>query len=194
MEPITEETLKKLGGPNQILGEWKTYLRFLCGYCEEHGISNPTVVEIGTQNGRQKAHYVKFLDAVHIGIDVSNEWSKPDIVGNSHDPTTVGKLKNILGGKPINFLFIDGGHTYADAMADYLIYGPLVSDAIAFHDIRHEKEIAKLWQDLQVAEKDNQGLTFLSVGAWGNGWCELGIGIIVKKNKDSLKGREKWLT
>ena len=181
MIEITEDAMKKLGGPNQILGEWIAYMRFLQSYCKEHGLKKPVVTEIGTQNGRQKSHYEKFLGAHHIGIDSNDKWSKPDILGNSHDPNTLGKLKNILGGKPINFLFIDGGHTYADAMADYLTYGPLTDDVIAFHDIRHEKDIGQLWADLQVAEKDNPKLSFLSVGGWGNGWCELGIGIIVKQ-------------
>ena len=190
MVKITEAELQKLGGPNQILGEWKVYLRFLQSYCEEYEIENPVVVEIGTQYGRQKAHYERFLDAVHIGIDISDKLSKPDILGDSHSLQTVNELKKMLNGRAINFLFIDGKHTYADAIADYLIYGQLTNGVIAFHDIRHEKEINRLWRDLQVAEKDNPNVEFLSIGGWGNGWCELGIGLIVKRNKDTLKETE----
>jgi len=189
MIDITDEALRALKGPNQIAGEWKKYLVFLKEYFKAHNIVNPVIVEIGTQYGHQKAHYEKFLDAVHIGIDISDKLSKPDILGNSHKPATVAVLLKVLNGKTINVLFLDGAHTYADTYADYCTYGPLVTDIIAFHDIRHEKEIGQLWRDLQAAEKENKNLTFLSIGAWGNGWCELGIGLIVKCNKENLMGK-----
>ena len=187
MIKVTEAEVLSLKGPNQIFGEWKAYLKFVQMYCLKNGITNPIIVEIGTQNGRQKAHYVKFLDGVHIGIDKSDTWSKPDILGDSHSLETVGKLKVLLDGKKINVLFIDGTHTYVDALADYEIYGPLTSDIIAFHDIQHEKEIGQLWKDIQASEKDNPDITFISIGAWANGWCELGIGIIVKCGRDKLE-------
>jgi hypothetical protein len=62
-----------------------------------------------------------------------------------------------------------------------------VSDIIALHDIRHEKEIGILWKDLQAREKDNPDITFLGIGTWGRGWCELGIGVIIKHGKDEIK-------
>ena len=190
MIDITDDALRALKGPNQILGEWKMYLQFLQNYCKQFSITNPVVVEVGTQYGHQKAHYEKFLDAVHIGIDISDKYAKPDILGDSHSPATVTALKKMLDGRAINFLFLDGAHTYADTVSDYYAYGPMATDVIAFHDIRHEKEIGKLWADLQTAEKGNGGLTFLSIGAWGNGWCELGIGLIVKHNKTELSEKK----
>jgi len=189
MIDITDDALHALKGPNQILGEWKMYLQFLQNYCKQFNVSKPVVVEIGTQYGHQKAHYEKFLDAVHIGIDISDKYAKPDILGDSHKPSTVNALKKILDGRLINFLFLDGMHTYADTVSDYYAYGPMAMDIIAFHDIRHEKEIGQLWVDLQFAEKNNPALTFLSIGAWGNGWCELGIGLIVKHSKGELQSQ-----
>lgn len=180
MVEITEQELKKLKGPNQILGEWKAYLRFVQQFCKENDIKNPVVVEVGTQCGFQKAHYEKFLDAIYFGIDISDKYSKPDIFGDSHKIETMLKLKQMLDGRAIDILFLDAAHTYNDTLADYLVYGSLTTGIIAFHDIRHEKGIGELWRDLQMAEKDNPSVTFLSVGAWGNGWCELGIGMLVK--------------
>ena len=180
MIDITEKELKKLKGPNQILGEWKTYLRFVQQFCKENKIEHPVVVEVGTQYGHQKAHYELFLDATYIGIDVSDKLSIPDILGDSHKIDTMVKLKQMLNGGKIDILFLDAAHTYNDTLADYLAYGPLTTGIIAFHDIRHEKGIGELWRDIQMAEKDNPDITFLSVGAWGNGWCELGIGMLVK--------------
>jgi hypothetical protein len=186
MIDVTEEILHTLPAPNQILGEWKMYLRFLKSYFEKHGIERPVIVEIGTQSGAQKDHYEKFFDAVHIGIDISDKNGKPDILGDSHKPGTVSALRKMLDGRPINVLFLDGAHTYNDTVADYWAYGPMTKDVIALHDIRHEKEIGRLWGDLQAAEMGNPDLTFLSIGGWGKGWCELGIGIIAKQNKANL--------
>lgn len=187
MIKVTESEVLSLTGPNQIFGEWKAYLQFVQAYCVKHCLTNPVIVELGAQHGRQKAHYTRFLDATHIGIDMSDKWSKPDILGNTHAPETLKKLKALLGDKKINLLFIDATHTYVDALADYLVYGPLTTDIIAFHDISHEKEIGQLWKDIQASEKDNLNISFISIGAWANGWCELGIGIIVKHGQDEIK-------
>jgi len=181
MIEITEEALRSMPAPNQILQDWKTYLHFLQGYCKENNITKPIVVEIGTQYGAQKVHYQKFLDAEHIGIDITGRASKhsqPDIVGNSHDPQVVKALTDKLAGRKINFLFIDGGHTYGDVACDWYAYSPLVSDVIALHDIRHEKDIGQFWQELIKAHRGS-GYKFIKIGAWGNGWCELGIGLVL---------------
>ena len=188
MVEITGDELRKLRAPNQVPGEWKEYLMFLKEYCVGHKIANPLIVEIGTQYGGQKAFYERFLDAVHIGIDISDKLSKPDILGDSHRLGTMVALKKILNSRAVNVLFLDGAHTYADTVADYWAYSPLVTDVIVFHDIRHVKEIEELWMDIQMAEKDNPNVTFLSIGAWGRGWCELGIGLMVKRNKNELLG------
>jgi hypothetical protein len=188
MVEITDSEILALGqGPNQIYYEWKTFLQFIQEYFKKRGILNPVVVELGTQYGRQKAHYEKFLDAMHIGIDISDKSSKPDILGDTHSPETMIKLMELLGGKRINLLFIDATHTFKDVFMEYLFYGPLVDDIIALHDIRHEKEVGMLWEDLQKREKDNSNITFMSIGTWGRGWCELGIGVVIKHNREEIK-------
>ena len=187
MVKITDDELRTLRGPNQIFYEWKTYLQFAQVYFMVLGITTPIVVEIGTQAGRQKAHYQRFLDAEHIGIDISDQFSMPDILGDSHAPETMAKLTEMLDGRAINLLFIDAFHTYQDALAEYEAYGSITSDIIAFHDIRHVKDIGRLWGDLQAQEKGNTSKTFMTIGAWGDGWCELGIGMIVKHDKNELR-------
>ena len=56
---------------------------------------------------------------------------------NSQSPQTLAGLKAHLGGKKIDFLFIDGDHTHAGVKADFENYRPLVAagGCIAFHDI-----------------------------------------------------------
>jgi cephalosporin hydroxylase len=57
------------------------------------------------------------------------------IFGNSHDQSTLDQLKAILNGRTIDFLFIDGDHTYEGVKMDFEMYGPLVKGIVAFHDI-----------------------------------------------------------
>jgi len=183
---ITDSAVRSLKGPNQIFYEWKDYLLFVKSYFAIRGILNPVVVEIGVQNGRQKPHYQKFLDAVHIGIDISDKFCKPDILGDSHAPETMARLKAMLATRKINLLFIDACHTYEDALSEYESYGPLSKDIIAFHDIRHILGIGKLWHDINYKERFNKNRVSFSIGGWGGGWCELGIGVIVKHPRSEL--------
>ena len=100
------------------------------------------------------------------------------IEGNSHDSSTYDLLVNALDGKTIDFLFIDGDHTYEGVKKDYETYSPLVNENgyIGFHDIndtqRHRDRnvyVGKFWNEL-LGEK-----TEFNVNA---DWA--GIGVIKK--------------
>ena len=56
---------------------------------------------------------------------------------DSHDDETRARLEEILRGREIGFLLIDGDHSYAGVKKDFEMYAPLVGDGrpIAFHDI-----------------------------------------------------------
>lgn len=56
---------------------------------------------------------------------------------DSHSPETVEQLKRSLGGHQLDFLFIDGDHSYAGVKTDFELYAPLVRKGglIALHDI-----------------------------------------------------------
>jgi cephalosporin hydroxylase len=56
---------------------------------------------------------------------------------DSHDPKTLEEVKGILDGQKVDFLFIDGDHTYNGVKQDFEMYSPLVKEGgiIAFHDI-----------------------------------------------------------
>lgn len=59
------------------------------------------------------------------------------IQADSHAPETLQRINRLLGGQPLDFLFIDGDHSYAGVKRDFELYAPLVRPGgiIAFHDI-----------------------------------------------------------
>ena len=56
---------------------------------------------------------------------------------NSHAPATFNMVKKILEGCKLDFLFIDGDHTYNGVKSDFEMYSRLVGGGgiIALHDI-----------------------------------------------------------
>jgi glycosyltransferase involved in cell wall biosynthesis/predicted O-methyltransferase YrrM len=57
--------------------------------------------------------------------------------GSSQNSYLINRLRELLGGKKIDFLFIDGDHTYNGVKNDYLVYREFLSDnaIVAFHDV-----------------------------------------------------------
>ena len=68
--------------------------------------------------------------------------------------STVENVKSIFGKTPVDFLFIDGNHTYEGVKRDFELYSPCVRKGglIAFHDIAvHPPEarcnVDKFWNE-----------------------------------------------
>jgi predicted O-methyltransferase YrrM len=136
--------------PKQIKEEITQLLKLLS--------KNPpkTICEIGTAEGGTLFLFSKVSnpDATIISIDLpesrSTKWRIPFyksfathnqkihiIHSNSHSLYTVEKVQQILNNRKLDFLFIDGDHSYEGVKEDFEMYSKLVdkNGLIAFHDI-----------------------------------------------------------
>lgn len=87
------------------------------------------------------------------------EWAKAKkcklflIPDSSIKESTFNKAKDILNGKQLDFLFIDGDHRYEAIKSDYEMYSPLVrlGGVIGFHDIgeREEGGGRQFWNEIK---------------------------------------------
>jgi predicted O-methyltransferase YrrM len=73
---------------------------------------------------------------------------------DSHAPETRDRVIELFAGEPVDFLFIDGDHSYEGAKQDWHSYAPLVRPGglIAFHDISMnfaETHVKQLWDEIK---------------------------------------------
>ena len=96
--------------------------------------------------------------------------------GDSHLDSTLTQITDFVKGETVDFLFIDGDHTYDGVMQDFEMYKHLVTPGgwVGFHDIndtQHHRDlnvyVGKFWDEL----KGNK-ITFNMNKHWA------GIGVI----------------
>ncbi len=99
------------------------------------------------------------------------------IKSDSHLPSTVSRVKDIIGNRNVDFLFIDADHTYAGVKRDFEMYRQLVRKGgiIALHDIvPHPPEtgidIHRFWQEIKGDFKSIE-----IVEDWGQEWAGIGV-------------------
>ncbi len=161
------------------------------------------MLEIGTANGGTLFLFARAIDkkAHIISLDLPkgefgggySQWRVPlyksfalpgqkiDLIrDNSHKQETFGKIKKILNGEKIDFLFIDGDHAYEGTKKDFEKYRTLVrkNGLIVFHDIAVSSDknctVSKLWNELKRKYK-NQDIIYEKKAAWG------GIGVLFNR-------------
>lgn len=79
------------------------------------------------------------------------------IRGDSHSESIINQLITILNGRKIDYLFIDGDHTYEGVKQDFEVYSQFLSDNsfVAFHDIVSDKApvqdhfVSVYWNDIK---------------------------------------------
>ena len=158
------------------------------------------VLEIGTAGGGTLFLFTKATDpeAKIISIDLPGgpfgggypEWkihlyksfSKGKqkiylIRRDSHNPQTLEEVKKILSGEKVDFLFIDGDHTYEGVKKDFEMYSPLMREGgiVAFHDIcphppETRCEVSKFWNEIRHKYRHRE-----IVSDWNQKWAGIGV-------------------
>jgi predicted O-methyltransferase YrrM len=159
------------------------------------------VVEIGTCHGGSLFSWAQAAaaDARLVSIDLPHgaggggytpeygrrfaQFCAPDqdltcILADSAADSTLQHTREALGGELIDFLFIDGDHSYEGAKGDFERYGPMVRPGglVMFHDVQHQAEnpevlgVQRLWAELRERHE-----TAEFVGSQG---VSLGIGVL----------------
>jgi len=183
--------------PAQIKYELKELLELLI-------LNNPKyVLEIGTYNGGTLFTFSQISNkkSTIISLDLPNgkygggypNWKKKIykafilktqkihlIRKNSHLKESYLEVKSILKNKKLDFLFIDGDHTYDGVKKDFKLYSTFVKKGgiIALHDIvvhppKLNCHVNEFWKELKNKYKYKEIIKNKNQG-WG------GIGIIYK--------------
>jgi predicted O-methyltransferase YrrM len=193
LDELISRMVDRPGGPAQIVSSMQ-HPGEIAGLLELVRALRPRiVVEIGSASGGTLFLLTRVAapDALLVSIDLPGGrwgggyqlWRVPlyrafardrqRIVllrADSRAPRTAGRLVDILDGKPIDLLFIDGDHSYAGVKADFGAYAPLVRPGgiVALHDIvadpdQPEVEVARFWGEIsarlpsrQLVERPNQ--------------------------------------
>ncbi len=161
-----------------------------------------TVLEIGTFSGGTAlvwAHLVDPNDGLVYSLDILRPKPKMvykrhplrkriiEIRGDSHSDETKNHVKSILELSKLDFLFIDGDHTYEGVRDDFFSYSKLVKDGgwIAFHDILDTpfhrnipppvgpclvsllwNEIKDKYKSLEILDPDDKSMMGIGVLQW----------------------------
>lgn len=171
-------------------------------------LSPKAMLEIGTAKGGSLLAFTQLCtaDAHIVSVDLPRgpfgggypvwklplykAFARPDqrldlVRGDSHSATTFAQVASLLGGRKLDFLFIDGDHRYEGVRSDFETYKSLMRPGglIAFHDIAQPRpdkpltngnnpgDVPRFWADLTA---EHPGRAFLDPEAQG---C-FGIGLI----------------
>lgn len=166
-------------------------------------------VEIGTASGGTLflTSCLAAEDALIVSIDLPHgmygggypEWKIPLyenfarrgqqiglIRGDSHSDETFAKLQSFLKGRTIDYLFIDGDHTYVGVKTDFYRYGALMSadGLIAFHDIVPDRSetpdhfVSVFWDEIKGHYRHHEFIQDPTQSKLGLGALELERGVV----------------
>jgi len=153
-----------------------------------------TILEIGTARGGTLLIWAQLASKQVLSCDLSipphrrglyERFPPPGsscrmvlLEGDSHEAAFQQRVRESLGGDPVDFLFIDGDHTEAGVTADWKAYRGLVRPGglIAFHDILEsqpfpDNQVARLWNRIRDEFRTEELVD-------DRGQCGFGIGLV----------------
>jgi predicted O-methyltransferase YrrM len=118
--------------------------------------SGATIISVDLPGGRFGRGYVWPRKFVYRSFARKNQ-ALHLLREDSHDVKTCDRVRSVLRGRPLDFLFIDGDHSYDGVRVDFEMYAPLVRTGgiVAFHDIaKHppqaECEVDRFWNEIKL--------------------------------------------
>jgi cephalosporin hydroxylase len=164
---ITREAMER--GAAQKFSEFAPLLAYL--------LRDPprTVVEIGSDKGGSFYAWCQIAtsDALLISVDLPggpfgafsedvievlgsygrDQQLVVSIVGDSRDPATLARVNQLLKGRPIDLLFIDGDHSYVGVRNDFERYAAFAK-RVVLHDIvphprQPECQVDRYWREIR---------------------------------------------
>lgn len=96
--------------------------------------------------------------------------------GDSHSSGTLARVETAFGGQALDYLFIDGDHSYLGVKSDFEMYSPLVRKGglIAFHDIVDGASedvggVPQFWREIKSRFRHTEIIKDSHQGGWGIG-------------------------
>jgi predicted O-methyltransferase YrrM len=166
-----------------------------------------TILEIGTNNGGTLFLWTRVAaeDATVVSLDLPGgefgggypAWKRPLyrafalpnqrvhlLQGDSHQPKSLAMVREVLGSREVDVLFIDGDHTYEGVKMDFEMYAPLVRQGglIVFHDIAEHADrscqVRRFWSEISASRAAREFVALPPAG-----WA--GIGVLESVNQEN---------
>lgn len=133
------------------------------------------IVSVNLPWSSLNAYCMKYRNRLYASF-ATNGQSISLLSANSHERGTIANVKRELAGKKLDFLFIDGDHSYEGVKKDFEMYSPLVRKGgiVAFHDIatipgktnkvrQYWKELKQKYRSREIVHDDKYGIGLIYV-------------------------------
>ncbi len=135
-----------------------------------------TITTVDLPRGRFGGGYPTWKIPIYMSFARDQQRIVP-IRADSHEESSLEKVKEALDGRGLDFLFIDGDHSYEGVKRDYEMYSQMTrrGSLIAFHDIvpHHLEsgcEVNEFWNEVKRSHEHKE-----IVKDWSQNWGGIGV-------------------